>query len=102
MPNRLDADRKRRQRAEVDTGLARAVKIRAARPHESVVPCNFGVLVVLVRRMAAGNHFDGIAAKLLECIEQLAKFQQGKLISTRMCNHRHTTGADNPAYRLAQ
>src|ERR1700737_1300250 len=63
---------------------------------------HFGVLRILLDRMAAGYHFDGGAAQLLEFIEECAECDVIELIAPRMCNDGDAAGTENPGNRLLQ
>ena len=52
--------------------------------------------------MAAGDHFHAAAAQGLELGEQRVFLGRRELVARRMGDHRHATGAGDPAHRIAQ
>src|SRR5690349_1317522 len=65
-PDRLEIGRQWRQRAEFDVAFAGRVEIGTARRLETEPAGDVRVFAILIGRVAAGDHFDRLAAKIDE------------------------------------
>jgi hypothetical protein len=69
---------------------------------EGVMPSQPGKMHHMIRRMTAAGHFNALPAGILEIIKKTPHVAPGHLVTPRMGNHRHATGAIDPANRLFQ
>ena len=93
----------RRQRAGArdPSGFPWAVEVRAARGQEAVATRHVGVLAGLVGRMAAGVHFDALAAQLDELIEQRGELQRRVLAARVRDDGARRRRVSSPRHRPA-
>jgi hypothetical protein len=98
----LEIGGKRRKLSEVDPAFTRAVKVRAARRVKTIPARDVSVLAILVRRMAAGHHFDGVAAKLNELVEERREFDRREVIAAGMRDDRLAARLPDPFQRVRQ
>src|SRR5260370_14066486 len=89
-PDRRQIGRQRRQAAEFGRALAWCVKVRSARCLETEAARDPRIFGILVRRVAAGHHFDRLAAELLERREQFVEFERRVLVAARVRDDRPT------------
>src|SRR6266571_9567679 len=91
-----------RKRAEIRLALSLSVIIGATRRAQAQFARNARELQVLLRRVAAGHDLDAGAAAVPELREKRMQLGLGKLIATRVCDHRDPAACADPAHRVGE